>query len=53
MLPAGSATVRLVDDGGEVLADLGVLTASEAGRVADTVNASGAAVVTAVAVGVM
>jgi Family of unknown function (DUF6603) len=53
VLPAGAATVRLVDDGGAVLADLGVLTASEAGRVADTVNASGAAVVTAVAVGAM
>jgi hypothetical protein len=53
MLPAGSATVRLADDGGAVLADLGVLTASEAGRIADTVNASGAAVVTVVALGVM
>jgi hypothetical protein len=53
VLPPGAATVRLVDDGGAVLADLGVLTRTEAGRVADTVNASGAAVVTAVAVGTM
>jgi Family of unknown function (DUF6603) len=53
VLPVGAATVRLVDDGGAVLTDLGVLTASEAARVADTVNASGAGAVTAVAVGAM
>ena len=51
ILPAGAATVRLADDGGGVLADLGVLTASEAGWIADTVNRSGAATVAAVAVG--
>lgn len=53
ILPAGVATVRMVDDGGAVLADLGVLTASEAGRVAAAVNTSGEAVVTAVAAGLM
>ncbi len=36
-----------------VLADLGVMTASEAARVADAVNASGAGRVVAVAVGAM
>jgi hypothetical protein len=45
--------VHQVDDGGNVLADLGVLTASEAARVADAVNVSGAGHVAAVAVGVM
>jgi hypothetical protein len=49
--PAGVATVRLADDGTAVLGDLGVMTAAEAGRVADAVNASGAGVVTAVALG--
>ena len=53
ILPAGAATVHLADDGGEVLADLGVLTASEAGRIADTINRSGAGHVAAVAVGVL
>jgi len=53
ILPSGAATVRQADDGRAVLADLGVMTASEAGRVADTVNASGAGNVTAVAVGMM
>ena len=53
VLSRGAATVRQADDGGAVLADLGVLTATEAGRVAATVNASGAGSVAAVAVGVM
>jgi len=53
VLPAGAATVRFVDDGKAVLADLGILTASEAGRVADTINRTGAGRVAAVAVGVM
>ena len=53
VLPAGAATLHDVDDGGTVLADLGVLTASEAARVADAVNRSGAGNVAAVAVGVM
>lgn len=53
VLPAGSADVRRVDDGATVLADLGVLTSSQAGWVADAVNAAGAASLTAVAVGVM
>lgn len=47
------AGVRLVDDGGAVLADLGVLTASQAGWVADTVNRSGAAEVAAVSLGLL
>ncbi len=51
VLPAGSATVRQFDDGGLVLADLGVMSTSEAARVADAVNASGAGRVVAVAVG--
>jgi hypothetical protein len=53
ILPAGMSMVRRVDDGAAVLADLGVLTASEAGRVAEAVNSSGSGSVTAVAVGVM
>ena len=53
MLPVGSSTVHQLDDGGNVLADLGVLTATEAGRVAATINSSGAGQVAAVAVGVM
>lgn len=53
VLPAGAATLHAVDDGKTVLADLGVLTASEAARVADAVNHSGAGHVAAVAVGVM
>jgi hypothetical protein len=53
VLPNGASTVHQVDDGGNVLADLGVLTASEAARVADAVNVSGAGHVAAVAVGVM
>jgi len=51
--PAGAATVRSVDDGKAVLADLGIVTASEAARLADTINRSGAGHVAAVAVGVM
>lgn len=51
--PAGAATVRVVDDGKAVLADLGIVTASEAGRLADTINRSGLANVAAVSVGVM
>ena len=51
VLPAGSATVHLADDGGAVLADLGVLDANEAERVAVAVNESGAGEVAAVAVG--
>ncbi|MDX6401248.1 MAG: hypothetical protein QOF27_1854 [Gaiellaceae bacterium] len=53
VLPNGAATVRQADDGRLVLADLGVLTASEAARVAEAVNSSGEAQVAAVAVGVM
>jgi len=53
ILPPGAATIRLADDGKEVLADLGVLSASEAGRVADAVNASGEAKVAAVALGAL
>ncbi len=53
VLPIGASTVHKIDDGGVVLADLGVLTASEAARVADVVNLSGAGQVAAVAVGVM
>ena len=53
VLPNGAASVRQADDGGLVLADLGVLTASEAARVADAVNSSGAGEVTAVSIGVM
>ena len=53
VLPPGAATVRQMDDGGTVLADLGVLTASEAARIADAVNRSGAGQVSAVAVGAM
>lgn len=53
VLPVGSSTVRHADDGGALLSDLGVLTASEAARVADAVNRSGAGQVAAVAVGVM
>lgn len=52
VLPAGVASVRLVDDGTQVLADLGVLTGSEAARLADTLSASGAAQVAVVALGV-
>jgi hypothetical protein len=52
VLPSGVATVRLVDDGTQVLTDLGVLTGSEAARLADTLSASGAAQVAAVALGV-
>ena len=52
VLPARSATVHLVDDGTPVLADLGVLSASEAGRLADTLTRSGSAVATAVGLGV-
>ncbi len=51
MLPAGTSTVRTVDDNGLVLADLGLLTATEASRVARAVTLSGAADLTAVAVG--
>jgi len=53
VLPRGAATVHQIDDGGLVLADLGVLTAREATRVADAVNASGAGRVAAVGIGVM
>ena len=53
ILPAGMATVRLADDGAQVVADLGLMTASHAAWVADTVNASGLAQVTSVAIGVM
>jgi len=51
--PAGASTVHQIDDGGPVLADLGVLTASEAARIADMVNLSGEGRLAAVAVGVM
>lgn len=51
VLAAGSATLHQADDGASVLADLGVLTATEAARVADAVNSSGAGQVSAVAVG--
>ncbi len=50
---AGIATVRRVDDGTQVLADLGELSAAEASRVAEAVNLSGAGNLTAVAVGAM
>jgi hypothetical protein len=53
VLPIGASTVHHVDDGGTVLADLGVLTANEAARVAGEVNRSGTGHVAAVAVGVM
>ncbi len=53
VLPRGAATVRMADDGAAVLADLGVLSATEAARVADAVNASGLGSVAAVAVGAM
>ena len=53
VLPGGASTLHQVDDGGTVLADLGVLTASEAARIADAVNHSGAGHVAAVAVGAM
>lgn len=53
ILPAGSATLHDADDGGRVLADLGVLSAGEAGRIMDAVNGSGAGHVAAVAIGVM
>lgn len=53
ILAAGSATVRRVDDGGAVLADLGVMTATEASWIADTVNATGLGHLAAVTVGVM
>jgi hypothetical protein len=53
ILPKGASTIHLADDGGAVLVDLGIVTASEAGRLADTINRSGAGHVAAVAVGVM
>ena len=53
ILPTGTSAVRTVDDGGLVLVDLGLLSATEAARVSDAVNASGAGQLTAVAVGVM
>ncbi|GAB3442622.1 hypothetical protein GCM10027517_19940 [Phycicoccus ginsengisoli] len=53
VLPAGTATLRRADDGTGVLGDLGVLDATEAARVARTVNDSGEAVLAAVAVGVL
>jgi hypothetical protein len=53
VLPNGASTVHQVDDGRVVLVDLGVLTASEAARVADAVNSSGVGQVAAIAVGVM
>jgi hypothetical protein len=53
VLPAGAARVVRVDDGGSVLADLGVMTASQAAWAADVVNHSGAGSVVAVAVGSM
>lgn len=52
VLPPRVAAVRMVDDGRAVMADLGVLTASEAARVADTINRSGAGHVAAVSLGV-
>jgi hypothetical protein len=52
MLSPDAAAVHLVDDGGAVVADLGVLGLTEAGRIADIVTASGAAIVTPVAIGV-
>ncbi|MFT4216665.1 MAG: hypothetical protein QM619_05695 [Micropruina sp.] len=53
MMPAGMATVRLAAEGTQVVTDLGVMTASQAAWVADTVNASSMASVTNVAIGVM
>lgn len=53
ILPAGTSSIRTVDDGGLVLADLGLLNATEAARVSQAVNASGAGRLTAVAVGGM
>lgn len=52
ILPSGSSTLRLAEDGTGVLGDLGVLDATEAARVAKAVNESGVAAVAAVAVGV-
>ena len=51
--PPGSATVRMADDGDQVVADLGVLTMSEAARVADTITTAGAAHVVAVSLGAL
>jgi hypothetical protein len=53
VLPAGAATVRRVDDGAAVLADLGVMTASQAAWAADTVNAAGKGNLVSVTVGSM
>jgi hypothetical protein len=53
IMPPGAATVHLADDGSGVLADFGALTASEAGWVADVVNASGEAEVAAVTMGAL
>ena len=53
VLPLGSAVVRATDDGGRVLADLGVLDGTEAARVAAAVTAAGLADLTSVAVGAM
>lgn len=52
MLEAGASTVRMADDGEQVLADLGVLGANEAAWVADQVNESGDADLVSVALGV-
>lgn len=51
--PPGSATVRLADDGDRVVADLGILTLSEAARVADTITTAGAAHAVAVSLGAL
>lgn len=53
ILPAGTARVVRADDGGAVLADLGVMSAAQAAWAADIVNHSGAGAVVAVAVGSM
>ena len=45
--------MRATDDGGRVLADLGVLDGTEAARVAAAVTAAGLADLTSVAVGAM
>jgi hypothetical protein len=51
VMARGASTIRSSDDGAAVLVDLGVLSATEAARVASAVNRSGAANVAAVAVG--
>lgn len=53
VLPAGTSHVRRVTDGGVVLADLGVMPASQAAWAADVVNATGSDQLVAVTVGSM